>query len=223
MTDFSYSEIDCSFFIVTVDLWSADGKQQNNLVLHPTTVDRFTPSHPPPKSHKGKSTSGSTPTLHPGASGSQTPVEETSPTPAQRYRPDEQVCLTDFLDKIHVYDRFSGPIHRQRWVVAHPIRIKDLMPLKKDRVRTSHHILLRTGLHLLINMLLGVTLLHLPAVIMIPPISLPYIPSIVDRPILTLLEIGNPSLLHPRSIASGAAGIVTIPPLTTTIIMSTQD
>ncbi|KZT06394.1 uncharacterized protein LAESUDRAFT_175547 [Laetiporus sulphureus 93-53] len=34
-------EIDCSFFLVTVDLWSADGKHEMNLVLHPTSADRY--------------------------------------------------------------------------------------------------------------------------------------------------------------------------------------
>lgn len=34
--DRPFSDIDCSFFLVTVDLWSADGKQEMNLVLHPS-------------------------------------------------------------------------------------------------------------------------------------------------------------------------------------------
>ncbi|KAH8118738.1 velvet factor-domain-containing protein [Phellopilus nigrolimitatus] len=38
-------EIDVAFFIVTVDLWSADGKQEMNLVLHPSSVDRYIPTH----------------------------------------------------------------------------------------------------------------------------------------------------------------------------------
>ncbi|EPS95998.1 hypothetical protein FOMPIDRAFT_1032620 [Fomitopsis schrenkii] len=43
-------EIDTSFFLVTVDLWSADGKQEMNLVLHPTSADRYVPtSTPKPK------------------------------------------------------------------------------------------------------------------------------------------------------------------------------
>ena len=36
------SELDCSFFLVTVDLWSADGKREMNLVLHPSSsTDRY--------------------------------------------------------------------------------------------------------------------------------------------------------------------------------------
>lgn len=41
------SDIDSSFFLVTVDLWSADGKQEMNLVLHPSSTDRYVP--PPPQ------------------------------------------------------------------------------------------------------------------------------------------------------------------------------
>lgn len=32
-------EVDCSFFLCTVDLWSGDGKQEMNLVLHPSSSD----------------------------------------------------------------------------------------------------------------------------------------------------------------------------------------
>ncbi|KAI5117385.1 hypothetical protein M0805_009074 [Coniferiporia weirii] len=38
-------EIDVAFFVVTVDLWSADGKQEMNLVLHPSSADRYIPTH----------------------------------------------------------------------------------------------------------------------------------------------------------------------------------
>ncbi|KAK0491322.1 velvet factor, partial [Armillaria novae-zelandiae] len=34
-------EVDCSFFLVTVDLWSEDGKQEMNLVLHPSLAERY--------------------------------------------------------------------------------------------------------------------------------------------------------------------------------------
>ncbi|KAK0230468.1 velvet factor [Armillaria fumosa] len=34
-------ELDCSFFLVTVDLWSEDGKQEMNLVLHPSLAERY--------------------------------------------------------------------------------------------------------------------------------------------------------------------------------------
>lgn len=37
------SEIDYTFFLATVDLWSEDGKQEMNLVLHPTSSDRSVP------------------------------------------------------------------------------------------------------------------------------------------------------------------------------------
>lgn len=38
-----FSEIDYTFFLATVDLWSEDGKQEMNLVLHPTSSDRSVP------------------------------------------------------------------------------------------------------------------------------------------------------------------------------------
>ncbi|KAH7916260.1 velvet factor [Hygrophoropsis aurantiaca] len=40
-------DIDCSFFLVTVDLWSADGKREMNLVLHPSSTERYVPTNPP--------------------------------------------------------------------------------------------------------------------------------------------------------------------------------
>jgi len=42
-----FSDIDCSFFLVTADLWSADGKREMNLVLHPTSSDRYITTHVP--------------------------------------------------------------------------------------------------------------------------------------------------------------------------------
>jgi hypothetical protein len=52
-------DIDISFFVVTVDLWSEDGSQEMNLVLHPNSGDRYVPAHMPrPKKHRGPSTGG---------------------------------------------------------------------------------------------------------------------------------------------------------------------
>ncbi|KAI9513272.1 velvet factor-domain-containing protein [Russula earlei] len=39
-------DIDCSFFVVTADLWSPDGKFDRNLVLHPTSSDRYKEASP---------------------------------------------------------------------------------------------------------------------------------------------------------------------------------
>ncbi|KIM68943.1 hypothetical protein SCLCIDRAFT_1209162 [Scleroderma citrinum Foug A] len=37
-------EVDCSFFLVTVDLWSADSVREMNLVMHPSSpADRCAP------------------------------------------------------------------------------------------------------------------------------------------------------------------------------------
>ncbi|KAG2757514.1 hypothetical protein P692DRAFT_20824911 [Suillus brevipes Sb2] len=49
-------DIDCSFFLVTVDLWSADGKREMNLVLHPSSsADRYVAANAQ-KSRKPRST-----------------------------------------------------------------------------------------------------------------------------------------------------------------------
>ncbi|KAL4076205.1 velvet factor-domain-containing protein [Scleroderma citrinum] len=53
-------EVDCSFFLVTVDLWSADSKREMNLVLHPSsTADRCVPVG----ANKSKRPRGSNPTV----------------------------------------------------------------------------------------------------------------------------------------------------------------
>ncbi|KAF8351662.1 hypothetical protein F5887DRAFT_217818 [Amanita rubescens] len=39
-----YRELDYSFFLVTVDLWSEDGKREVNLVLHPILRRAFCPN-----------------------------------------------------------------------------------------------------------------------------------------------------------------------------------
>ena len=62
------SDLDCSFFLVTVDLWSADGQHEMNLVLHPSSTER----HP---SSKMKKKGGSTSTPHrPTTAGHSTPT-----------------------------------------------------------------------------------------------------------------------------------------------------
>jgi hypothetical protein len=43
------SDIDCSFFVVTADLWSPDGHSDRNLVVHPTSSDRYSTAHAPKK------------------------------------------------------------------------------------------------------------------------------------------------------------------------------
>ncbi|KDR83999.1 hypothetical protein GALMADRAFT_236561 [Galerina marginata CBS 339.88] len=79
-------EVDCSFFLVTVDLWSADGKHEMNLVLHPSSADRYVPSHSSSKA-KRRGASTSAPVIRP--SGNQTPAGRSTPTPSQ-YRPGDQ-------------------------------------------------------------------------------------------------------------------------------------
>ncbi|KAG6903396.1 hypothetical protein C0995_005419 [Termitomyces sp. Mi166 len=72
-------DVDCSFFLVTVDLWSADGKHEMNLVLHPSSADRFVPPHTTKTKRRG--TSSSTP--HPRSSGNQTPISQPTPSSTQ--------------------------------------------------------------------------------------------------------------------------------------------
>jgi len=71
-------EVDCSFFLVTVDLWSADGTKEMNLVLHPTSADRYTPANAPTKTKRRATTSSTAPPSQP--SEAQSPVPATPST-----------------------------------------------------------------------------------------------------------------------------------------------
>ncbi|KAG5654602.1 hypothetical protein H0H81_011577 [Sphagnurus paluster] len=75
-------DVDCSFFLVTVDLWSADGKHEMNLVLHPSSTER---TYIAPVKSRRRGTSASAP--HSRSSGNQTPVSQ---TPTSHYRPGDQ-------------------------------------------------------------------------------------------------------------------------------------
>ncbi|KAL7282566.1 hypothetical protein ACG7TL_004037 [Trametes sanguinea] len=77
-------EIDCSFFLVTVDLWSADGKHEMNLVLHPTSADRYVPSNTPKNKRRGTVTTA-TSNQRSGRQSPATsaPVQPTAPYPQQ--------------------------------------------------------------------------------------------------------------------------------------------
>ncbi|KAF8663496.1 hypothetical protein AX16_001064 [Volvariella volvacea WC 439] len=68
-------DVDCSFFLVTVDLWSADGKTEQNLVLHPSSADRYVPPHKP----RRRGTSHSAQQAQ--SSGNQTPAPRSTPPP----------------------------------------------------------------------------------------------------------------------------------------------
>ncbi|KAK7062024.1 velvet complex subunit B [Favolaschia claudopus] len=71
-------DVDCSFFVVTVDLWSEDGKHERNLVLHPSSGERYVPVQPakPPRRRGGSTTAGPS-----SRSGHQTPISRSTPTP----------------------------------------------------------------------------------------------------------------------------------------------
>ena len=66
-----FSDIDCSFFLVTVDLWSEDGQHEMNLVLHPSSTERYAPHLSSKTKRRGGSASS---TAH-------------RPTPAGHYTP----------------------------------------------------------------------------------------------------------------------------------------
>ncbi|KAJ7686085.1 velvet factor [Mycena rosella] len=72
-------DVDCSFFLVTVDLWSEDGKHERNLVLHPSSGDRYVPVQTPKQRRRGASS-----TAGPPRSGQQTPIPRSTPTPQFR-------------------------------------------------------------------------------------------------------------------------------------------
>ncbi|KAJ7498605.1 velvet factor [Mycena latifolia] len=73
-------DVDCSFFLVTVDLWSEDGKHERNLVLHPSSGDRYVPVQATKQRRRGASSTV------PPRSGQQTPISRSTPTPSQSYR-----------------------------------------------------------------------------------------------------------------------------------------
>ncbi|KAF5322784.1 hypothetical protein D9619_000603 [Psilocybe cf. subviscida] len=81
-------EVDCSFFLVTVDLWSADGKHEMNLVLHPSSTDRYVPSHPSKSKRRPGGRTTPTPSQYRGGdqTGTSTPsLSAHAPYPSQSY------------------------------------------------------------------------------------------------------------------------------------------
>ncbi|KAF7290956.1 Velvet domain-containing protein [Mycena chlorophos] len=84
-------DVDISFFIVTVDLWSEDGKHERNLVLHPSSGERYVPVHIPTSSKppRRRGTTSNVPgPPPPSVSGQQTPTPSTpAQTPGPSYGP----------------------------------------------------------------------------------------------------------------------------------------
>ncbi|RDB20057.1 Velvet complex subunit B [Hypsizygus marmoreus] len=83
-------DVDCSFFLVTVDLWSADGKHEMNLVLHPSSADRYVPPNAVKTRRRGTSTSAP----HQRSSGNQTPTSQATPNPTYYRSGDQSGGLT---------------------------------------------------------------------------------------------------------------------------------
>lgn len=76
-------DIDCSFFVVTADLWSSDGKSERNLVLHPTSSDRYSAAQAPKKRRPN----------YPGEEASQTNVPSNSRYPMRMPSEDQMNSL----------------------------------------------------------------------------------------------------------------------------------
>ncbi|TFK68183.1 hypothetical protein BDN72DRAFT_950568 [Pluteus cervinus] len=100
-------DVDCSFFLVTVDLWSGDGKREMNLVLHPSSADRYVPPNAAKQRRRG--TSSSAPQSRP--SGNQTPAMRSTPTPqfrSDQVRPSTGTT-TPIMPQTPVYSSSSNP------------------------------------------------------------------------------------------------------------------
>ncbi|KAI0335682.1 hypothetical protein GY45DRAFT_1430809 [Cubamyces sp. BRFM 1775] len=88
-------EIDCSFFLVTVDLWSADGKHEMNLVLHPTSADRYVPANTP--KNKRRATAAANNSSGQQRSGRQSPAPA-APTPnTAQYSQQSSTGMTPYM------------------------------------------------------------------------------------------------------------------------------
>ncbi|KIJ69945.1 hypothetical protein HYDPIDRAFT_79354 [Hydnomerulius pinastri MD-312] len=90
-------ELDCSFFLVTVDLWSADGKKEMNLVLHPSSTDRYVPtSTTKPKRPRGAGPTAPSPRSdHPSPPSSHSTPN--SATESSRPPMDSQSLMTSMI------------------------------------------------------------------------------------------------------------------------------
>lgn len=73
------SDIDFAFFIASVDLWSADGEREVNLVLHPSSADRYIPATQVTKRRRA---TNSTPPAQPIPSTSAFSAQPQGPEPA---------------------------------------------------------------------------------------------------------------------------------------------
>lgn len=86
------SEVDCSFFLVTVDLWSADARHEMNLVLHPTSADRYVPSNTPKVKRRGTGASTTSANQRAARQNSAPP-----PTPTSSQYPPVRIPFPSFV------------------------------------------------------------------------------------------------------------------------------
>ena len=105
----AHSELDSSFFLVTVDLWSADGKREMNLVLHPSSsTDRYVSTMAAkPKKSRGIPSAASPRTDHPSPSSSHS-TPNSAPEPP-RPSLDLQVSMPSLARQIIVKPPVSQP------------------------------------------------------------------------------------------------------------------
>lgn len=97
-------DVDCSFFLVTVDLWSADGKKEMNLVLHPSSTDRYVPANSAKQRRRGTSSSAG-PQTRPG---NQTPATRSTPTPQFRNDQPSTGTTTPMAPQTPAYSNNNG-------------------------------------------------------------------------------------------------------------------
>ncbi|KAK0190646.1 velvet factor [Armillaria mellea] len=87
-------DVDCSFFLVTVDLWSGDGKQEMNLVLHPSSSERYVQQTPKSSSNTRRRTSKSGQAPNPTRTPTPTPTP-TSPEQPYPYPPPPNLAYSE--------------------------------------------------------------------------------------------------------------------------------
>ncbi|SJL02312.1 uncharacterized protein ARMOST_05638 [Armillaria ostoyae] len=88
-------DVDCSFFLVTVDLWSGDGKQEMNLVLHPSSSERYVQQTPKSSSNTRRRASKSGQAPNPTRTPTPTPTPTSPEQPYPPYPPPADLTYSD--------------------------------------------------------------------------------------------------------------------------------
>ncbi|TFK99126.1 velvet factor [Pterulicium gracile] len=112
-------DIDISFFVVTVDLWSEDGKQEMNLVLHPSSNDRYPPPPQPIKQMpRRRGTASSTASAPPAPSMGPPPLSRTTSSDTSilnigRHGSENETTTVPMISSYHTHPSFpyDDPAH----------------------------------------------------------------------------------------------------------------